>query len=140
MIRKTTLLFISLLTFMTGCGETIDSAPVEKEKKEEKQHPQETKTANDLLKSMGLDFNQEKIVIDMNKTSHFFEQIEIEMHGKAVEIERKIEHAEINFSKGIGIDIREDKIALDLNQTRNMLQQINILVKEIVLDMNSSLH
>jgi hypothetical protein len=139
MIEKRTLLFITLLTFMTGCGQSISSGQTEEVPKEVEE-TKKVKTANDLLKNMGFDLSEEKMVIDMNKTTHFFEKIEIEMHGKADEIERKIEHADINFTKGIGIEISDDRIALDLNKTRDMLQQLNILVKDIVLDINSSLH
>ena len=139
MSHKKTLLFMTLLTFMTGCGENTKSPPIEEEPVTVKER-EKAKTTNDLLKNMGFDFNEEKFVIDMNKTTHFFEKIEIEMHGKADEIEQKIKHADINFTKGIGIEISDTRIGLDLNKTRDMLQQINILVKDIVLDINTSLH
>ena len=137
MIKNSTLLFTSLLILFSACGESSINSEKELLKKEEKQKnlvPKEhekPKTTDDLLKSMGFDFN---------KTSHFFEQIEIEMHGKAEEIEKKITNAEINFTKGIGIEFTDDKIGIDLNKTRNMLQEINILLKDIVLDINHSVH
>jgi hypothetical protein len=146
MIQKSTLLFTSLLILFSACGENAiesEKKPFEELSKEGKIVQKEDKTAkttDDLLKNMGFDFNGEKVLIDMNKTSHFFEKIEIEMHGKAQEIERKITNAEINFTKGIGIELTDDKIGIDLNKTRNMLQEINILVKDIVLDINNTIH
>ncbi len=146
MIKNSTLLFTSLLIFFSACEESSINAEKERLKKEEKQEliPQKEqekpKTANDLLKNMGFDFNGEKVNIDINKTNHFFEQMEIEMHGKAEEIERKITNADINFTKGIGIELTDDKIGIDLNKTRNMLQEINSLVKDIVLDINHTIH
>jgi len=144
MIKNSTLLFTSLLILFSACGESsINSEKelLEKEGKRENLVPKEhekPKTTDDLLKSMGFDFNGEKVLIDINKTSHFFEQIEIEMHGKAEEIERRITNAEINFTKGIGIELTGDKIGIDLNKTRNMLQEINSLIKDIVLDINNT--
>jgi len=146
---KTTKLFlISLLLLIYGCndGEPIEKNPQNIENIHEKSTsttplaPEKAKTANDLLKNLGFDFNGEKVTIDMNKTTHFFERMEIEMHGRADELERKIAKADINFTKGVGIDISGDRIGIDLNQTRNMLQQLNSLVKDIVLDINSTMH
>jgi hypothetical protein len=145
-MKTTRLLLISILLLIYGCG---DSEPVKEATKniediQEKLNPivplehEIPKTANDLLKKMGFDFNGEKVTIDMNKTTNFFERMEIEMHGRADELERKIGQADINFTKGMGIDITNDRIGIDLNQTRNMLQQLNSLVKDIVLDINNT--
>ena len=143
MIKKSTLLFTSLLILFSACENSKMDAKKEPLKKQEvvlQKEQEKPKTTNDLLKNMGFDFNGEKVMIDMNKTSHFFEQIEIEMHGKAEEIEKKITNAEINLTKGIGIELTGDKIGIDLNKTRNMLQEINILLKDIVLDINHSVN
>jgi len=146
MNKKYILLFTSLLIFFTACeNEDVDSKKelIAEEKKVEALTPKEAKkptTPNDLLKEMGFDLSEKRVAIDINKTSHFFEQLEIEMHGKADEIERKIENAEINFTKGIGIEVSKDKIGIDLNKTRNMLQEINILMKDILLDGNHTIH
>jgi len=143
MIKKSTLIFTSLLILFSAC----EDSRIESEKKplgkEETLIPKEAKkpkTTDDLLKNMGFDFSDEKVLIDINKTNHFFEELEIEMNGKKKEIEKKITNAEINFTKGIGIEVTGDKIGIDLNKTRNMLQDINSLVKDIVLDINHSIH
>ena len=93
-----------------------------------------------FLKELGFEINGEKMTIDMNKTTEFMKKMEIEMHSRADEIEHKIEKADINFTQGLGIEIGEDRVAIDLNKTRNMLQQINILMKDILLDVNATLH
>ena len=147
-MKTTKLLLIFLLLLINGCGDNqpINETTKNVENSKEKlapitpNEPEKIKTANDLLKSMGFDFNGEKVLIDINKTTHFFEKMEIEMHGRAEELERKIEKADINFTQGIGIDITEDRIGIDLNQTRNMLQQLNSLVKDIVLDINNTMN
>jgi len=143
MIKNSTILFTSLLILFSACGDSsINSGKelLEKQKNLVPKEHEKHKTMDDLLKNMGFDFNGEKVLIDMNKTSNFFNQIEIEMHGKAEEIEKKITNAEINFTKGIGIELTGDKIGIDLNKTRNMLQGINILLKDIVLDINNTIH
>jgi len=92
----------------------------------------------DLLKELGLNIENEKISFDINKTTDFFKKMEIEMHGKADKIQSKIERADINFTRDIGINFSNEKVEIDLNKTKKMFQQINILMKEVLLDGNSS--
>ena len=92
----------------------------------------------DLLKELGFDLENEKISLDINKTTNFFKKMEIEMHGKADEIQHKIETADINFTRDIGIAFSDEKVEIDLNKTKNMFQQLNILMKELLVDKNSS--
>ena len=152
MRKKSTLILSTILILLTACGEEKVDVPLV-EKHEKKQPIVETppqpkilneilkpQTSNDLLKQLGFDFNGEKVVIDINKTSNFLKKVEIEMHGKLKEIENKIDHAQIDITKGIGIELSNEKVAIDLNKTRNMLQQINTLMKDIVLDINSTVH
>ena len=91
-----------------------------------------------ILAQLGFDIENQKISIDINKTTSFFKKMEIEMHGKADELHQKIEKADINFTRDIGIDFSDEKLAIDLNKTKKMFQQINILMKEVLLDKNSS--
>jgi len=145
MKKKSILLFTTLLILFSAC-EDKESKAIEKAKLEEakkvaqklEKEASQPKTANDLLKTLGFDFNGEKVVIDLNKTNNFFENLNRRIESEAKTIEHKIESADINFTKGIGIEIKKDKIDIDLNKTRNMLQQLNILIKDIVLDINNS--
>ncbi len=146
MNKKITILLTSLLIFFNACEDadinSENSSLKKYEKKELTPIKEEDKSnsTNDLLKSMGFDFNEKKISIDFNKTDNFFHKIEIEMHGKVEKIERKIKNSEINLTKDIGIEFTKDKIGIDLNKTRNMLQGINSLIKDIVLDINNSMN
>lgn len=139
-MKKLNILFaMTLLLFMVGCDEPVENEPKkEMLKVEVAEKPINKEEENDLLYQLGFDFKDDKIVIDINKTSNFFEKIELQMENKAKEIEQKIENADINITKGMGIELEGEQIGIDLNQTRNMLQQINILMKDIFLDINTS--
>jgi len=130
MMKK--MILVGLLMFLTACNDNID-------KKVEKENNDFIKSEN-ILHTMGLEINGEKITIDMNKTNIFMKNLETAMQSKADEIEQKFEHADINFTKGLGIEINGDMVAIDLNKTKDMLQQINILMKEILLDVNNTVH
>jgi len=133
---------IALLLLLTACDEKTQTDVVEKSSRDKIEYKNETKKqqSDNILRNMGIEINGEKISFDFNKTASFMKQIEIDMHGKADEIERKIENAEINITQGLGVEIGENSVSLDLNKTRNMLQQINILMKDILLEGNSTNH
>ena len=121
-----TIVLIFPLLYIVGCGEDTLSSDLNVTEKE------------DVLLNLGLDIKDQKISLDLNKTGNFLKKIEIEMHGKADEIQHKIQEVDINFTRDIGIDFRDEKLEIDFNKTKNMFQQINILVKEVLLDKNSS--
>jgi len=131
-MKKLVLVSLFFPLLYLGCGETVI--------KNEKSDVNVTtlSTDRDLLNQLGLEMQNEKISIDMNKTAKFIQQMEIEMHGKADEIQRKTEKADINFTRDIGITLGDEKVEIDLNKTKKMFQQINILMKEVLLDENSS--
>jgi len=128
-MKKPILLLILLLLF-TACDNRVEENTSFSESL-----PTNQKNV-DILKQFGLEMNGERITIDVNKTADFMKKMEIEMHGRADEIERKIDAADINFSKSFGINLEEGKIELDLNKTKDMLQQLNNLMKDVFLDAN----
>lgn len=139
---RTKELIMGFMLFLTliGCQE-----PVEKNREDINQSVVVKSDKNvtnteksDLLHQLGFDFKEDKIVIDINKTSNFFETIELKMQERAEAIEQKIEAADINFTKGMGIELKGDQIGVDLNKTKNMLEDINVLMKDIFLDVNKS--
>ena len=140
-MKKQTLLLVAALLLFTACNQEEEQLAVVVEKnltKELKTIIPEAPKEQDLLGELGFDFKDDKIIIDINKTSNFFAQIEAEMEMKAKEIESKIVNADINITQGMGIELEGDQIGIDLNKTQNMLQQINVLMKDIFLDINRS--
>ncbi len=134
-------LFLLILLLFTACEQNMEGsnqATTSNEKKELTKKEISEAKQDKFLKELGFEVNGEKVTIDMNKTTEFMKQIEIEMHSRADEIEHKIEKADINFTKGLGIEFGDDRVEIDLNKTRNMLQQINILMKDILLDVNGT--
>ena len=131
-------LFLLILLLFTACEQRTEGSnqlSTTNEKKEVLEIKQDK-----FLKDIGFEVNGEKITIDINRTTEFMKNIENQMQSRANEIEHKIEEADINFTKGLGIEIGDDRVEIDLNKTRNMLQQINILMKDILLDVNGSIH
>ena len=139
-MKKTSLIIAFLIPFFISCTdieEKVDTVKIEKPI--DIKNPEQKQEA-DMLNRLGFDFKDEKIILDINKTSHFFEMLEMQMENKAKEIENKIINADINMTEGMGIHVEGDEIGIDLNKTKNMLQQINILMKDIFLDINSAKH
>lgn len=141
-MNQLNIVFIFLLLLsIVGCDENLlNESNKEVVKGDVVQKNTTKEEENDLLKQLGFDMSDDKIVIDTNKTSTFFENIEQQMEKKAKVIEQKIDNADINMTQGMGIDVKDEKIGIDLNKTRNMVEQIKSLVKDILLDINSSTH
>jgi len=134
---------VGFLLLFTACNDKVEngSSELKKESMEKIENKLPSNVKNeDILHQLGFDIDGEKITIDMNRTDAFIKKMEIKMHGKADEIERKIEQADINFTEGFGIELEGERVAIDLNKTKDMLQQINILMKDILLDVNHTVH
>jgi len=121
-------------TSLTGIEKevTVSSPPISiKHEKREKEE--------DILNQFGFEIKDQKIIIDMNKTTHFFEMLEEKMESKAKEIEKQIQNSELNITEeSVGVTINNDSISIDLNRTKGMFEKINILMKDIILDINGS--
>ena len=140
-MRRQTIISFLLLLLLVGCDDKKESSTLKVENNiTEKMEIKKVTTPKekDLLEDLGFDFKDDKIIIDINKTSNFFTQLESKMASKAKEIESKIDNADINITEGMGIEVEGNQIGIDLNKTQNMLQQINVLMKNIFLDINGS--
>ena len=104
--------------------------------KAEKALEQEGEKGNGLLREMGLIFEKEKIIIDLNRTDNFFLDLEKRADEKAKSIEKELE--EINISRDAGILIEETKLSIDLNKTKNLLDNLSHLFETILFDANST--
>lgn len=129
-----------LLILFIGCQDK-DSTP-ETNKNETKSVEKEDATKKDkavndenvsLFNDLGLSFDEDKIIIDINKTSHFFETFE-------KRIDKKVEQADINITRDAGVVISEEEIKIDLNQTKNMLDNLSHLFESMISDLNRSVH
>ncbi len=92
-----------------------------------------------FLNEMGFEYKNQKIVIDLNKTTNFFSRIEDTMKNRFKDIKNKIKKSDINITKNSGVNISKKKIDIDLNKTENTIENISKLFKNIILDINRSL-
>jgi len=134
--------FYALL--MGGCGgdDLVDlremNKTIKRVTKSATQHLPMVREVNvsevDILEKMGLHFEDEKIVIDLNQTNHFFEGLEKKANQKAQSLERALD--EINISKEAGVLVQKSKVAIDLNKTKNLLDNISHIFENILFDAN----
>ena len=145
MIKSTNALFVLLIALLLlGCESEEKNILLEKNVTSMKQKEDVTKTVKTeektVFQEMGLDFENDKIIIDINKTTNFFMGLENKIDSKAKEIEEKIEKADINISRDTGVIVNENEVKIDLNQTKNLLDNLSNLFENILFDINSSNH
>lgn len=91
-----------------------------------------------IFQEMGIEFSDEKLIIDINKTNNFFGTLEKRLENRVEKQIKKIEQIDINITRDMGIDIQNEEIKIDLNKTKNMLDNISHIFETILFDSNSS--
>jgi len=90
------------------------------------------------LNEMGFNFEDNKIIIDLNKSTNFFSKMQKKIKEKSKEIENKIKGVESNITKNSAIVITKKRVDIDLNKTKVILDNLSSIFKDIVADMNAS--
>jgi len=93
---------------------------------------QDKNDTSSLLNELGLSFEQDKIIIDINKTGQFFETLE----GS---LEEKIANVDLNITRDAGIIISDDKVSVDLNKTKKLLDNVSSFFETVINDINRSI-
>ncbi len=93
-----------------------------------------------IFQKMGLEFKNERITIDLNKTNNFFSNMEKRVDEKAKDIEKKIQNIDINITRDTGVEISDDRVSIDLNSTKNLLNDISDLFGDIISDINRTIN
>jgi len=130
------LLFLILfITVFMGCSDGENKIIEECNISKNLSLKNSTKEKNEtLLNEMGFDFSNQKIIIDINKSSNFFSNIEESIEKN---IERKVQ--EINFTNDLGVLVSEDLIKIDLNKTKGLIDGFSTLIEDITSDINKSI-
>ncbi|MCK5854566.1 MAG: hypothetical protein KAG56_05045 [Sulfurovaceae bacterium] len=127
---------------ITKIVKEIKSGVLQREAKEVEQNRSTHKIEKSIFQEMGIEFSDEKLIIDINKTNNFFGTLENRLERQAKEfeheIEKKIEQIDINISRDLGINIQEEEIKIDLNKTKNMLDNISHIFETILFESNST--
>jgi len=134
MFKKIGLIIVFGLLFNMGCSDSSNNTKEINQTVVEKNISKE----ETILNEMGFDFEDNKIIIDLNKSTNFFSQMEKKINEKSKEIENKIRGIESNITKNSGIVITEDKVDIDLNKTKSVLDNLSSIFRDIVADMNAS--
>ena len=111
-------------------------------KKEAEQNLSIVKQKKTIFQEMGIEFSDEKLIIDINKTNNFFGTLEkrLERHAKEFgqKVENKIEKIDINITRDMGIEVKQEEINIDLNKTKKMLDNISHIFESLLFESNST--
>ena len=96
MFKFIQLIIVSVFLFIFGCSnnnQNHSKNEVNKTIIEKNSTVQET-----ILNKMGFDFKNDKIIIDLNKSTNFFSKMGKKINEKSKEIENKIKSIDMNVS------------------------------------------
>ena len=77
-----------------------------------------------------------KIIIDTNRTTHYFRSIAEQMKAKADKLAADLQKGMVD-EKEAGIEINDTRISIDLNKTESFLQKWTKKMEGFVKEMNS---
>ena len=87
------------------------------------------------LSKIGIYKENGKIIIDLNKTQNFLNEIIIKLKEGGAKVKEKTK--DLNISS-LGININKEKIKIDLNKTKTFLEKFSKIVEQVAKDFNGS--
>lgn len=158
----TVLLSAILLAMGTGCEKKEDTAKREEMSKtqateissvsmvsnETRYTEAKTPTQENVLSRIGIEKHGDKIVIDLNRTQAYMQQMANKLKKKSEEIRDTMQKGAVRI-KEAGIDINDKYVHIDINKTEKALQswmkdmealskELQESVEEIAKDLNAS--
>ena len=77
-----------------------------------------------LLPKLGIDIEDNKINIDINKTRDFFTTLQSALQEKADTIEKSISEGKVDLGESAGIKIDKEHIDIDLAKTKSFIEDL----------------
>jgi len=141
---------LSTLLLLTGCGESQKEhdAKVAQQAREQllkelkaKEEAQRKKEAElekqSRLSQMGFKKTPDgKIIIDMNRTKTYFQQLTEQMQHKVEEMHQELESGNIQEEEA-GIEVNQTHINIDLNKTKSFLDKLGEKMQTYVNEFDS---
>jgi len=90
-----------------------------------------------ILSLLGINIENQKIDIDLNKTKNFFENIQKELEKKSQAIEKSIQEGKVEL-KDIGLKVDKQHISLDLNKTKSFVENLTKKLDSFIKDLDNS--
>jgi len=93
-----------------------------------------------ILSLLGINFEDEKIEIDLKQAKNFFENLQKTLEQKSKEINESIKEGKVDLSDTVGIKIEEERISLDLKKTKSFFESFLEKVEQIAKDIEKSIN
>jgi len=86
----------------------------------------------ETLSKIGIDIEDEKIAIDLEKTKDFFTNIQQHIENTAQNIGEGIKDGSLDMSENIGVTLDDKKIEIDMKQTKNFMESIGFKIEHFL--------
>jgi len=95
-------------------------------------HQNETEQTNEMMSKMGIEIDEGKIAIDINKTKGFFSALQEMLQNKAEDLQKNIAEGKLDMADSAGIKIDKEHIDIDLTKTRSFIEELGKKVEGMV--------
>lgn len=77
-----------------------------------------------LISKMGIEFENDKLNVDFNKTRDFFGNLQKQLDERAERIQKDISEGSVDMSEKVGVKVDKDHISVDLNKSKEFVNDL----------------
>ena len=144
---KQTAVVLAILIGLTGCqqkqeDQAAHDAKVAQQAREallkELKAKEEAKRKQEKFSKIGIQTTEDgKIIIDTNRTKHYFESIAETWKQKADKLAADLQKGMVD-EKEIGIEVNDTRVSVDLNKTQSFLEKWTKKMESFVKEMDET--
>jgi histidinol dehydrogenase len=92
-----------------------------------------------IFSKLGIDIEDEKINIDLNKTKSFFDALQETLKEKSEKIQDDIAKGSVDLGENVGIKVDDQHINIDLGKTKSFIDDLGKKAESFVADIDDVL-
>jgi hypothetical protein len=92
---------------------------------------------NSIFSKIGIEFEDDKLNVDLNKAKEFFGNLQKQLETRAERIQKDISEGSVDMSKKVGIKVDKDSINIDLAKSKAFVNDLGKKVEGFLAEIDS---
>jgi hypothetical protein len=91
---------------------------------------------NSVFSKMGIEFEDDKLNVDLNRTRDFFGNLQKQLQERAERIQKDISEGSVDLSEKVGVKVDKDHINVDLNKSKEFISELGKKVEGFLAEID----
>jgi len=91
----------------------------------------------EILNKIGVEIDQDRVAIDLNKTKSFFAALQEILQQKAQQLQKNLEEGKLDM-EDVGIKLDEERIEVDLKKTKTFVETFGQKIENFLKELEES--